>query len=134
MNVLVMTSIFASMTGFTRRSRAQYGLALARDGLLPRSLARVHRVSQAPTVASAAALGLAVVVCLVFILVGADPLMTLAASLSGLTTIGTLILWTVASLAFVVYFRRHADLPLDHDADPARPSPSSRWACSCTSP
>jgi amino acid transporter len=109
MNLLVITSIFASMTGL-HQEIARYGLALARDGLLPRALARVHRVSQAPTVASAAALGLAVVVCLVFILVGADPLMTLAASLSGLTTIGTLILWTVASLAFVVYFRRHADL------------------------
>ena len=109
MNVLVITSILASMTGL-HQEIARYGLALARDGLLPRSLARVHPVSKAPTVASAAALGLAIVVCLVFILAGADPLMTLAASLSGLTTIGTLILWAVASLAFVVYFRRHADL------------------------
>ena len=109
MNLLVITSILASMTGL-HQEIARYGLALARDGLLPRSLARIHPVSKAPTVASAAALALAAVVCLVFIVAGADPLITLAASLSGLTTIGTLILWTVASLAFVVYFRRHADI------------------------
>ena len=109
MNLLVITSLLASMTGL-HQEIARYGLALARDGLLPRALARIHPVSKAPIVASAAALVLAVIVCLVFILAGADPLMTLAASLSGLTTIGTLILWTVASLAFVVYFRRHVDI------------------------
>lgn len=109
MNVLVITSLFASMTGL-HQEIARYGLALGRDGLLPRALGKVHPASKAPTRASAAALGLAVVVCIIFIAAKADPLMTLATSLSGLTTIGTLILWTVASLAFVVYFRRHADL------------------------
>jgi amino acid transporter len=108
MNVLVMTSLLASMAGL-HQEIARYLLALGRDGLMPRVLARVHPVRKVPQVASAAALGLAVVVCLAFALAKADPLLTLASSLSGITTIGTLLLWTITSLAFVVYFRRQAD-------------------------
>lgn len=108
MNVLILTSILASMTGL-HQAISRYSLALARDGLLPQRLARVHPVRKVPQIASASAIGLAALVTLAFALAGADPLLTLASALSGITTIGTLLLWAWASVAFLVFFRRRSD-------------------------
>ncbi len=106
MGILVMTSLFAAFLAF-HCNTARYHLALARDGLLPRSLARTHPKHGSPVVASAVQLGLLVAVVLGFTLAGQHPYLGMGISLYGLGVLGIVALQTAASASIVGFFLRH---------------------------
>ena len=106
MALLVLTSLFASFLAF-HCSTARYLLALARDGLLPRSLATVHPRHASPVVASAVQLVLTAVVLLATALSGQNPYLGMGASAFGLATIAIVLLQAIAAASIVAFFRRH---------------------------
>lgn len=105
MQVLFLTSIFAVVLAF-HNTLARYLFSLGRAGLLPEAVGRSHQKSQAPHVASIVQSGLAIGVLGIFALSSADPLFQLYLPVSGLGTLGVLVLQAVASLAVVAFFRR----------------------------
>jgi len=107
-SVLVLTSYLASMIGF-QQVVARYILAMGRDNLLPRSLAYVDPVHKAPQRANLVSAVTNIILMLLFALSSSDPFRTIFASLSGLCTLTVMSLWIAVSVAFIVYFRRHAD-------------------------
>ncbi|WP_229073296.1 amino acid permease [Actinoplanes sp. DH11] len=101
--VFFATSLFAAMLAF-HHTVARYALTVAREGVLPSSLARTR--DDVPVTASVAQSGLALGVLLVFALAGWNPTTDLFffGTVSG--GLGVLILMVIASIAVVRYFRR----------------------------
>ena len=87
MQVLVVTSLFASFLA-VHASASRYHFALARDGLLPRALARTHPKYGSPIGGSAAQLALTAIVVIAFALAGQDPYLTMGIGLYGVGVIG----------------------------------------------
>ncbi len=106
MEILVVTSLFAAFLAF-HCNTARYHLALARDGLLPRSLARLHPKHGSPVNASAAQLGLLALLVIGFAAVGQDPYLGMGISLYGVGVLGIVLLQAIASVAIVAFFLRH---------------------------
>lgn len=104
--ILVMTSLFAAFLAF-HCNTARYQVALARDGLLPRSLAHVHPRHGSPVVASAWQLGLVAVVTMGFMLAGQDPYYGMGVATYGVGVLGIVALQVVAATSIVGYFLRH---------------------------
>jgi amino acid transporter len=103
LQVLVVTSLFAAFLAF-HAGTSRYHFALARDGLLPRALARTHPRSDAPIGGSAAQLALTAVVVIGFALAGTDPYLGMGAALYGVGVLGIVALQALASFAVVRYF------------------------------
>ena len=82
MQVLVVTSLFAAFLAF-HANTARYHFALARDGLLPRALARTHPKHGSPVGGSAAQLALTAIVVIAFALAGLDPYLKMGVALYG---------------------------------------------------
>ncbi|MDH6196706.1 amino acid transporter [Mycobacterium frederiksbergense] len=110
MHLLVCTSLFAALLAF-HNATARYMFALARDGVLPRALARVHTRHGAPHVAARSQLGLAGVVLVVMALTQVD-VENIAAGFLGLGALGMLCLQALASCAVVGFFARRPDREL----------------------
>ncbi len=106
MEVLVMTSLFAAFLAF-HCNTARYHVALARDGLLPRSLARIHPRHGSPVAAGAWQLGVVAVTTLGFTVSGHDPYLSMGISLYGLGVLGIVALQAVAAASIVGFFRRN---------------------------
>lgn len=106
MSVLVITSLFAAFLAF-HCSTARYHVALARDGLLPRSLARTHPRYGSPVMASAWQLGLVAVITIGFTLAGQHPYLGLSTALFSLGVIGIVLLQGIAAASIVAFFLRH---------------------------
>jgi amino acid transporter len=106
MQILVVTSLFAAFLAFHCNS-ARYHYALARDGLLPRALARTHPVHGSPVVAGAVQLTIVAVVVTGFAVAGQHPYLRLGAALFGLGILGIVVLQAIASTAVAAYFVRH---------------------------
>ncbi|WP_033288647.1 APC family permease [Amycolatopsis jejuensis] len=106
MQLLLVVSLFAALLAL-HNSASRYIYALARDGVLPKALART--VSGTPRNASAAQLGFATVVAAIFAVLGLDPVAFLTASMTGFGTLAILVLQAMASVAVVVFFRRRRD-------------------------
>jgi amino acid transporter len=106
MGVLVMTSLFAAFLAF-HCNTARYQVALARDGLLPRSMARIHPDHGSPIMASAWQLGLVAAATFGFTLAGQDPYLGMGISLYGLGVLGIVALQATASISIVGFFLRH---------------------------
>jgi len=107
LNLLVVTSLFAAALGFANNI-ARYVFALARDGLIPSSLGRVHPKHGSPHVACILLTTIFVVVIGAFALAGLDPLLNLATSLSSMGAVGLMCLLTVTSLSVSVFFARRS--------------------------
>jgi len=109
--VLFVVSIYAGLLAF-HNSAARYFYAIGRDGLLPGLLGTTHKKHQSPHIGSALQSLIAVVVVVVFALMGADPIMDLFAWFSSLATLCVMLLMVITSLAVLRYFARRTDLKL----------------------
>ncbi|MBG0564816.1 APC family permease [Actinoplanes aureus] len=100
--VFFATSLFAAMLAF-HHTVARYALTVAREGVLPGSLARTR--DDVPVTASLAQSGLAVAVLLIFAVAGWNPTTDLFffGTVSG--GLGVLVLMAIAAVAVVRYFR-----------------------------
>ncbi|MFE5295755.1 APC family permease [Streptomyces sp. NPDC056632] len=107
MGILVMTSLFAAFLAF-HFSTSRYHVALARDGLLPQSMARIHPKHGSPVTASAWQLGLLVLTTCGFTLAGQHPYLGMSISLFGLGVLGIVLLQGIAAVSIAGFFlRRH---------------------------
>jgi amino acid transporter len=106
MGILVMTSLLAAFLAF-HCNTARYHVALARDGLLPRSLATIHPRHGSPVAASACQLGVLAVFTIVFALAGQHPYLGMGVAMYGLGVLGIVVLQTIAAVSIVGYFLRH---------------------------
>ncbi|GGN43072.1 amino acid transporter [Actinoplanes campanulatus] len=102
--IFFATSLFAAMLAF-HHTVARYGLTVAREGVLPRGLARTR--DGVPVAASLAQSVLALAALLIFAVGVWNP--TIDLFLFGTVSggLGVLILMTIASIAVVRYFRRN---------------------------
>jgi amino acid transporter len=104
--VLFMTSIFAALLAF-HAAVSRYQFALGREGVLPRAWGYTHPRTGAPIVGSIAQSVLALIVLVIYKLIGADPLVYLFAWLTVAGGLGVLILMWAASAAVLAFFIRH---------------------------
>jgi amino acid transporter len=105
--VLFATSLFAAMLAF-HSTVARYTLTLAREGVLPRALART-RDDEVPVGGSALQSLVAIVALIVIVALGLDPTTDLFfyGTVSG--GLGVLILMSVAAVAVVRFFHSRRD-------------------------
>src|SRR6478736_1898931 len=106
--VLFVTSLFAALLSF-HNSVARYFFSLGREGVLPSGLARVN-AKGAPMAGSLAQTAIAVVLIGVFAILGKDPVLSLFAWLTNVGALGVIFLMALASVAVVVYLRRHNEV------------------------
>jgi len=102
---LVVTSAFAAVLALFNNS-ARYLYALARDGVLPRRLARTHPRHHSPYIASAVLSASLVIVMAVSSLAGLDPLLNVSTALVGVGSVGLMALLALTSRGIPVYFAR----------------------------
>jgi amino acid transporter len=107
--VLLFTSVFAAMLSF-HATVARYLYGLAREGLLPRALARTGTGTRsrrdAPIGGSLVQTVLAAAAVAVFALAGARPVETVFTWLAALAAFAVFVLLVGSSLAAVLWFRR----------------------------
>jgi amino acid transporter len=105
LSFLVVTSAFASALALFNNA-ARYLYALARDGVLPRLLARTHPRHQSPHVACAL---LSLVLVAVFVeaaIARLDPLLNVSTALAGVGSVGLMALLATTALGIPVFFIR----------------------------
>jgi amino acid transporter len=105
MNYLVLTGLFAGVSAM-HNTATRYVFSLGRVNALPRFLARTHKRSHAPHVASLVVSAITVLIVGVFALFKADPFNALFAWLAGLATVAVIVLEAMVSVAVIVFFRR----------------------------
>lgn len=108
LQVLLLASLFAALLAL-HGSATRYLYALGRAGVLPNRLSRTRRTNGAPVNASAAQVGLSLLVVLGFFLSGAEPMTSLVPAMTGFGTLGIITLQLVAAIAIIVNFRRARD-------------------------
>ncbi|MBO2457936.1 APC family permease [Actinomadura violacea] len=106
--LLVITSVFASLLS-AHNAAGRYLFTLARDGLVPERLGRVHPRHGSPSTASLAQTAFTLVVVAAFAVAGLDPYRNLVSIMSGLSTLGIVLLQAFAAISIVVHFRRRGD-------------------------
>ncbi|MBR0988035.1 APC family permease [Bradyrhizobium liaoningense] len=106
LSLLVVTSAFAAVLGLFNNS-ARYIFALARDRAFPQALGRTNAYG-APFAAGLPVLLVLMGVAVPFWMADLDPLLVLATSLTGLGSVGLMILLGATSFSIASYFtRRH---------------------------
>jgi amino acid transporter len=108
MQILVVTSLFAGFLAF-HQAASRYFFAVARDGLLPAPLQRVHPRSREPYVAGALQLAIVVVAVGLLGLLGDDAYLQITAPILALGTLGIVLLQASASASVVAFFRGRSD-------------------------
>ncbi len=108
-NVLLISSLFACVLSF-HNVIARYQYVLARKGLLPAVLGRVHDRHHSPAVSSAVQTATALALLAAFALLGLDPLVGVFGSMAGVATVGMVILMLTTSVAVLAFFSRHPHL------------------------
>ncbi|MGO1553320.1 MAG: APC family permease [Micrococcaceae bacterium] len=112
-NLLFLTSLLAALLAF-HNIVARYFFALGREQVLPQALARTSRRTGAPVAGSLAQSGLALVIILVFAVVGSGsddplfPVVTLFTWLTNMGAFGLVLLMALTALAVVGFLRAHA--------------------------
>ena len=112
-NLLFLTSLLAALVAF-HNIVARYVFALGRDRVLPPSLARTSRRTGAPVAGSLVQSGLALVIILVFAVVGSGsddplfPVVTLFTWLTNMGAFGLVLLMALTALAVVGFLRTKA--------------------------
>lgn len=105
MHVFIVTSVVASLLAF-HNAINRYALALAEEGVLPKSLGRIHPRHRSPYVAGLAQTVLGAVVVFGFWAAGADPYGQLLLWVNTPGMIGLFVLQLLAAIAVPCYFRR----------------------------
>lgn len=98
METLLLTSLFASQLAF-HNTITRYLFALARDGLIFKAFARTHPRFRSPHVASMAQSLSAIVLILIFAVIGADPYAIVFSWMSAFATIGILAVQCLVAVA-----------------------------------
>lgn len=112
-NLLFLTSLLAALVAF-HNIVARYVFALGRDRVLPSALARTSRRTGAPVAGSLTQSALALVVILVFAVVGTGsddplfPVVTLFTWLTNMGAFGLVLLMALTALAVVGFLRTKA--------------------------
>ncbi len=109
MSVLVVTSLLASLLA-SHNASSRYMFALGREGLLPRWFGVSHPRHGSPAHASLTQITLTTIVAAAFAIAGLDPYLNLSTSMSGLSTVGILVLQALAAASVIAYFRRTREL------------------------
>jgi amino acid transporter len=109
MRLLFITSVFAAVLAF-HNAVARYTYALGREGLLPEVAGRTHARHLSPHVGSVAQSVIALVIVLVFVVTGQDPVLALFTWLTNLGTLAVILLMAATSFAVVAFFARHREL------------------------
>jgi len=115
---LMLTSSFAAALALFNNA-ARYLFALARDGVLPSALSRIHPRYHSP---HRAALLLALVLTVVIgasALAGLDPLVNVTTALVGLGSVGLMTLLAVTALAIPLFFLKKRMIGLGTSVAPA---------------
>ncbi|WP_413803750.1 APC family permease [Streptomyces iranensis] len=105
MHVFIVTSVIASLLAF-HNAIDRYALALAEEGVLPKTIGRVHPRHQSPCIAGIAQTALGAAVVLAFWAVGADPYRQLLLWVNAIGMIGLFTLQLLAAIAVPCYFQR----------------------------
>lgn len=108
-NVLLLTSLFACVLSF-HNVIARYQHVLARKGLLPARLGKVHSKHESPSFSSLVQTFTAIIIVGVFALLQLEPLVEVFGSMAGVATMGMIILMLTTSVAVLVFFQRHSHL------------------------
>ncbi|MDI2132113.1 APC family permease [Yinghuangia seranimata] len=103
--VLLVSSLFAAILAF-HNVVARYLFALGGTGVVPGACGRRHPRHGSPHVASLVQTGSAAVLVAVFALADLDPVLEVFSWMSGLATLGVLVLMVATCAAVVVFFRR----------------------------
>ena len=110
--VLFITSLLAALIAF-HNAVARYAFSLGREGVLPRSLARVNR-RHAPVAGSLVQSALALAMLAVFAVAGTGselgplyPVLTFFTWLTNTGAFGLVLLLVMISVAVIGYFRKH---------------------------
>ncbi|KAE8765777.1 APC family permease [Georgenia thermotolerans] len=118
-NVLFITSLLAALIAF-HNAAARYFYSLGRSGVLPRMFGIVGRRNSAPVAGSLSQSALAIVLIVVFAVVGAGselgplfPVVTMFTWLCNAAAFGLVFLMAVTSVAVIGFFRKD---PLGHSA------------------
>ena len=109
MSLLFISSVFAALLAF-HNAVARYLYALGREGLVPERLGHTHAKHLSPHIGSLSQSILALVVVLIFVITGQDPVLALFTWLTQLGTLAIIVLMALASFAVVAFFGRHRDL------------------------
>ena len=117
-SILVVTSAFAAALGLFNNT-ARYLYALARDGVLPRRLAKTHPVYKSPHIAGLFAAAALVVVTGASAVAGLDPLLNVSPMFVGLGSVGLMTLLALTALAVPVFFARKGIYGIAHTVAPA---------------
>lgn len=116
-SVLVITSAFAASLGlFNNASR--YIFALARDRVLPATLAKTDKVNHSPRNAAVLLGAVLIVVIALSALSGLDPLLNVSPALIGIGSISIMLLIVLTSLSIATYFARKGEITLAKTAAP----------------
>jgi amino acid transporter len=105
MSVLFITSVYAGLLAF-HNSASRYFFASGREGLLPKALGRTHPTHSSPHVGSVVQSVFALVVVAAFVVMRADPVLTLFSWLTNVATLCIIALMVLSSAAVFVFFKR----------------------------
>lgn len=103
--VFLITSVLAGIIAF-HNAINRYLHSLAQRGSMSARLARTNSHG-APYAAAFVQTGMALVMTVPFAVLGLDPVLTLFAWFAGIAVVALLVLYLLASVAVVVFFRRH---------------------------
>jgi amino acid transporter len=104
MSWLVLSSLFAGILAF-QNSAARYVFSMARAGVLPGALGRVNGRG-APVLGTAAISVISLVVIVLFLVAGLDPVVHLFTWFSALAVLAIVLVEILVSIAVIAYFRR----------------------------
>lgn len=127
LEILVITSSLVAMLSF-HNAASRYLFSLGRDGMLPRSLARLHPRYQSPTYASVTCFTVTGVIAAAFAIGGRDPLTGLVSSMTGIGGVALLGLMAVTALAVLVFFSRRRQFSWALTIAPALAALGLGWA------
>ncbi|PBC69566.1 amino acid/polyamine/organocation transporter (APC superfamily) [Streptomyces sp. TLI_235] len=103
--VLIVTSAFACLLA-AHNAASRYLYTLGREGLMPRAVGRAHPRHRSPHAASLAQSTLCIVIVTAYAVAGLDPYRNLTTTMSGVSTLGIVLLEVLVSCSVVVYFWR----------------------------
>jgi amino acid transporter len=104
-NVLLITSMFACVLSF-HNVITRYQHTMSNAGLLPARVGAVHSRHLSPHLSSLVQSGTALVLIVVFALLGLDPVLQVFTWFSGVATLAIALLMALTSVAVIVFFAR----------------------------